>query len=511
MKTLKLPLFLISLFSLVFIKSGNAQNEIVQDFSRVMEIPKVKVLEASASHMYALSAAEGMAVFRIYTDSLQWLYTSSGMQKRGDKIVTDIRFAYLFGNTKRLTVLEPTSVLGVYSSTMLPGVPIAVTRLENRLYIALNELGLGVISLDSPETVDSKVTFAAQDILMNSPVIDVASSSLTNQLFVLTKESVLHVFASADTSIKHISTIRLNHSVQKIFIDKENVWGSTQKGEIFEINADGLGKKTGTIGEIPSKIINWNDIVIVRGLSGKVWTKKQTRAFRLWKNDGDAGNFLAKSDHTLWISENDNVSLVKLKTTSNQNHSDISRTLKIKPIKDVVLPYPNPLILGLELENNYPPENVKFFFRSDINNAKITKQGLLWVPSLDQQGLHWFKIIATSTDGKTDSTHFNVDVRAFNAPPQFSPYRTTSIVVNDPYELKIRAIDPEGSEDAPIKYLGIDLPESSSLNEQTGVFTWTPTRNQTGDVSFRVIATDELGTSSELTVTLTVVDLGQSN
>ena len=44
-----------------------------QDFSNMIEISNVKAMEASSSHLYVLSDLDGMAVFRIKSDSLQWL------------------------------------------------------------------------------------------------------------------------------------------------------------------------------------------------------------------------------------------------------------------------------------------------------------------------------------------------------------------------------------------------------------------------------------------------------
>lgn len=138
-----------ALFFIFSLSLGQAfgQNQIIQDYGRVLNIPNVKTMEASSSHLYVLSETEGMAVFRAYEDSLQWLYTSSGMQRRGNVIDTDIRFAYLYGDSRRLTVLEPTSVLGVYSSTLLPSRPLGVARLQNDLYVALGSEGLGKLSL----------------------------------------------------------------------------------------------------------------------------------------------------------------------------------------------------------------------------------------------------------------------------------------------------------------------------------------------------------------------------
>ena len=84
-----------------------------QDFryKPTMDINNVLDMASSPSHLYVLSEQDGLAVFRVSNDNTQWLYTNVGMQRRGNKIVTDIRFAYLFGYGRRLTVLEPTSAL----------------------------------------------------------------------------------------------------------------------------------------------------------------------------------------------------------------------------------------------------------------------------------------------------------------------------------------------------------------------------------------------------------------
>ena len=99
-------------------------------YKPTMDINNVLDMASSPSHLYVLSEQDGLAVFRVSNDNTQWLYTNVGMQRRGNKIVTDIRFAYLFGYGRRLTVLEPTSVLGVYSSTYLPTEPRGIARLR---------------------------------------------------------------------------------------------------------------------------------------------------------------------------------------------------------------------------------------------------------------------------------------------------------------------------------------------------------------------------------------------
>ena len=107
-----LSIFIIGLLAAP--SSADESPELVKSIETTMEIPDIRTIASSQSHMYILSGREGLIVFRTTADSLQWLYSSSGLADRGNRLVADSRFAYLFGDNGRLTVIEPTSVLGVY-------------------------------------------------------------------------------------------------------------------------------------------------------------------------------------------------------------------------------------------------------------------------------------------------------------------------------------------------------------------------------------------------------------
>lgn len=501
----KIALFLTSV--LLFGFNVQAQERIVQDYSNLMDIPDVVSMEASPTHLYVLSDEEGMAVFRSYPDSLQWLYTSTGMQRRGKKIMSDIRFAYLFGDSNRLTVLEPTSPLGVYSSTYLPESPKAAARIDNSLYIALGERGLGMVSLETPETVDTDVEFVIENEISGASVLDIRSTEFSNQLFVLTNAPSLLIFDEDDSALELSREIDLRTSLSHIFIDEEEVWGSTGNGEIFEIRSSGIGKRIGVTNEEIQKIVRWNDRIVVRTLSGRVWVTDNNGSLGVWKDDRNAGNLIANSTNNLWISENDKITtaLLRADTTGSQQVSDTS--FKIKEIPNQVITYPSPLIMTLEMEGNYPANEVEFSFRSNADNAKIRKQGFYWQPSVNQVGNYWFNIVATNAEGESDSTRFVVDVRSFNSPPRFNPVRSTSIAVNEEYTVEFSATDPDSPRNSLVRYIGVDMPDGASINEKTGEFTWTPSERQVGETTFKVIATDRLGAASSIDVTLKVMDI----
>jgi hypothetical protein len=499
-----------SLFFLcVMMSSALAQQRLIQDYSQLMEIRDLIEIEASPTHLYILSEQEGMAVFRVYPDSLQWLYTSNGMQRRGDNIMADVRFAYLFGDSRRLTVLEPTSALGVYSSTIVTEPARAAARIDNSLYIALGRSGLGMVSLETPETVDSDLKMVGEDAISGSAVLDIRSNDLSNQLFVLTSAPQLLVFEQQDSTLNLSQEIDLDTPLSQIFIDQEGVWGSTEQGEIFEIRSSGIGQRVGATSERIQKIFKWNNRVVVRTETGRVWITSVTGTLELWKGDTNAGNYIANSLQQFWIAENNNISTIILREGSLVSAQNPSSNFSIKDIPNQIVTYPNPLILPLEMEENYPVASVDFSYRSNTDNASIRKQGFFWQPTINQTGRYWFTILATNAEGKSDSTRFMVDVRSFNSPPRFSPIRPASIAAKEEYVVEFSASDPDGSENAPIRYIGVDLPDGATINERTGEFKWTPSERQIGESNFRIIATDRLGAASSIDVKLKVLNISR--
>ena len=211
-----------------------AQSVIVQDYSQLMEIPGIKTLESSAVHLYVLSDSEGLIVFRAHADSLQWLYSSTGMQRRGNELRADTRFAYLFGEGRRLTVIEPTSVLGVYSATVLPDQPRNVKRIANSLYIVLENMQLARIGLQSPEAVDTEAEIIESDALSGKKVIDLTADR-SNNLYVLTDRNTIEIFRheSSNTPPAFQRTVQIDRTASNLFFAADNIYASDTEGKSF--------------------------------------------------------------------------------------------------------------------------------------------------------------------------------------------------------------------------------------------------------------------------------------
>jgi hypothetical protein len=78
------------------------------------------------------------------------------------------------------------------------------------------------------------------------------------------------------------------------------------------------------------------------------------------------------------------------------------------------------------------------------------------------------------------------------------------------FNLPVKAMDPDSDTKSLIRYLGVNLPNGASIDEQTGEFDWTPTERQIGKNSFRVIATDKYGAASSVDVTIRVIETSSS-
>lgn len=486
--------------------------------ARQMEIPGIVTIESSESHLYVLSETEGLVVFRAHSDSLQWLYSSTGMQQRGSTLQSDIRFAYLYGSGRRLTVVEPTSVLGVYSSTLLPSVPNSVSRIGNNLYLALGEDGLGKIDLSDPESVDSEIMIMDQDRFLNQPVQSLVSDN-EQILYVLSGGNRIDIYRvnrdrtdrnNLSTAV-HDERVRLDRSAEKLFLTENELVGSDSEGRVFFINSDGRTNVIAESGSTIKKLASWNSMLVFETDDHVLWLGDygQNGGISAWRVNEQAGNHFTVTENELWVSNFDNIAPVL-----GQNSDDslsVQRNLgplRIAEIEDVVLPFPKPLLLPITLENRVETD-ISFSYEAPFANARIRGNTFYWQPTATQTGRHRIEIFATTPEGESHSRSFTVELRPFNSPPRFTPLRPITIPINEAFQLEIKAVDPDGMNQDLIRYLAVDLPEGARLNERTGQFTWSPSIRQVGTHRFEIVATDQYGAAASQNVEIRVLEISE--
>lgn len=503
-------------FILCFTEAGSVSAQWSLNPARQMEIPDIVTIESSESHLYVLSETEGLVVFRAHSDSLQWLYSSTGMQQRGSILQSDIRFAYLYGNGRRLTIVEPTSVLGVYSSTLLPSVPGSVSRIGNNLYLALGEDGLGTIDLSDPESVDSEIMIMDQERFRNQPVQNLVSDN-KQILYVLSGGNRIDIYRvnrdrTDDNNLStavHDERVRLDRSAEKLFLTENELVGSDSEGRVFLINSDGRTSVIAETGSTIKKLDSWNNMLIFQTDDHVLWLGdyRQSGSISAWRDNEPAGNHFTVTENELWVSNFDNISPVIVQSGNEDPVVQRDRgPLRIAEIGDVVLPFPKPLLLPITLENRVETD-VSFSYEAPFANARIRGNTFYWQPTATQTGRHRIEIFATTPEGESHSRSFMVELRPFNSPPRFTPLRAITIPINESFQLEIKAVDPDGMNQDLIRYLAVDLPEGARLDEQTGQFTWSPSIRQVGTHRFEIVATDQYGAAASQNVEIRVLEI----
>ncbi|MCC5925099.1 MAG: putative Ig domain-containing protein [Bacteroidetes bacterium] len=498
-----MKLFLLVFFALGVIQhSSVAQQRLVTDFSSTMQIPDIVNMKASATHLYVLSESEGLIVFRTNTDTLQWILTSEGMTTRGTQLHADIRFAYLFGAGNRLTVLEPTSLLGVYSSTFLQSPPLAVARSGTDLFVAMGEQGIGQLSLATPAAFDN------EPVMLDTHGVEIIALKRTpTQLVAMGAERELQFWDIDGDQIRLGDQVQLDRDANRLHIINDVLFVSDDDGTIFEVRSTGQTIPFTAIGEGIDTIQTWGDQILVRTVAGRLIGVESDGSIHVLRDDTAAGNFFALAQRNLWVSNYSEVaknSFVSTRATTGQTNG----TFRLTPVENIVVPFPRPVIFSLNVEGA-SPGSVRFQLQSEVSSAEIRGNGFFLQPASSEIGVNRFVVTATNTDGITQSTTFTVDVRAFNAPPRFNPIRPMSVVVGENFQLPIRAVDPDGIDRELIRYHGVDLPDGAIISERTGMFTWTPDRRQVGNHQFQVIATDQFGAATSQNVSITVRNLQQ--
>lgn len=493
---------------------AQAQNgpAIEKQMQTSMEIPGIVTMASSEAHLYVLSEREGLIVFRAGADSLHWLYSSSGLADRGQYINTDIRFAYLYGTDRRLTVIDPTSVLGVYSSTRLNTNPNDLVRMGNDLLLAFNSGGIQMLSLESSESVDQtpQRVFAHEH-----PVLSI--TTYAGEVFALDNRDMLYHFEYVDRELSLIATHSMPASSQRLFATAQRLYLTTETGGVHRIRSDGRHDELFRVDSPVSSFVRWNEHYLARTTEGQVFVARQGLAPTLLRDDRLAGNHMAVFDEQLWIAAYQDVSRWDMAGRLSEEDplavrrpaprpSDGER-VRITAIDDLVLPYPRALLLNLSVDSAHDLAEIRFQQRSRVEGVRIRGNSLYWQPSSQDIGTHTLSVIASNRAGQSDSTSFRVTVRPFNSPPAFSPVRPLSIAVEEPFSIPFQARDPDGTDPDLIRYIGVDLPDGAAIDERTGEFTWTPARRHSGEHRFQVIATDEYGAASSLDVRITVVDL----
>jgi hypothetical protein len=128
-----------------------------------------------------------------------------------------------------------------------------------------------------------------------------------------------------------------------------------------------------------------------------------------------------------------------------------------------------------------------------------------WVPGVNQVGVHQVKVKVS--DGKAEVFQeytLTVTLTIVNHAPEITSVADTSAIATQLYNYDVEATDPDG--DGLLFSLG-PAPAGMTINNVSGLISWTPTVGQVGNYPVTVTVSDGASTDSQsFIVTVTLVD-----
>jgi hypothetical protein len=141
-------------------------------------------------------------------------------------------------------------------------------------------------------------------------------------------------------------------------------------------------------------------------------------------------------------------------------------------------------------------------------NLNANTGAFSWTPSFAQSGTYNITFTVTDSHGASADAAAAITVINVNGPPSFTvpgaqQLSSASVREGQLFTFQYIAIDPEGD---PVSYFKVDpSPAASTINTNTGLFSWTPPLGSAGTYQIAVLASDGVNTTASALGTLTVL------
>ena len=144
--------------------------------------------------------------------------------------------------------------------------------------------------------------------------------------------------------------------------------------------------------------------------------------------------------------------------------------------------------------------------------ASITPNGAFsWTPTEEQDGTSSITVQVSDGNGGSDSKTFTVAVAEVNTPPVLDSIGSQGVNLPNTLTFTATASDAdviEGTVDVLQFSLDVGSPPGASIDSATGLFSWTPTADQTGPHTITIRVSDGSGATDSEGVGVTVTEGG---
>ncbi|MHB2149495.1 putative Ig domain-containing protein [Calditrichota bacterium LG25] len=117
---------------------------------------------------------------------------------------------------------------------------------------------------------------------------------------------------------------------------------------------------------------------------------------------------------------------------------------------------------------------------------------LSWTPTYEQSGV--YTVTFQVTDGEfTVEQPLQITVNHVNRPPVLQPIADQTIDENQPWQLAVKATDPDKEDEGKLRFSATNLPQGMTFDSTNAVFSWTPTFEQSGVYSAITVKVTDSG------------------
>ncbi len=113
-----------------------------------------------------------------------------------------------------------------------------------------------------------------------------------------------------------------------------------------------------------------------------------------------------------------------------------------------------------------------------------------WTPTFEQSGTYEVTFTVADPAGFAHEQTVSITVHHVNRPPQIAQVPPQTVNENELLRFRLSADDPDREDAGKLRFSAGNLPEGSTLNEQTGEFQWQPSYEQSGEYAVVFLVTD---------------------
>lgn len=480
--------------------------------STFWRIGGLKQVEMSPLHTYFSKADGSVVVYRNAQDGLIFLFENGEIGFKSTFIGSDTRFAYAYDQSDQLfSILDPNSLLLYYSRFQLSFNPKWVWRDQQKLWV-LNEQQLASVDISNPLSVDTTMQL--------SPVAEFLGDSLEISFL----QGPELITTTDDGSVYHKQLAELADSTAKWKqlgkIAEESLL-SVSDSLLYSWDASNLQVVVRQFDQPLNRIdipFSISKLFHDPNLARTYAIVDGNRLFEFRDLEPLAPKQLIKGGSKLDLVKNSGIAYIQIGekferfypssflSESTQAASVAFSKPKFSYQARITHPYSEPLLVEIPLESGWLTEDLDILMESSTG-AQVIGRNLIWTPTMQDVGIYPVKLYAFSRQGLEDSLSFEIEIRSFNAPPRFLPFRTQSIVVGEDVEVRVQALDPDGQDRLLIRYIARELPDGAAIEEATGIIRWKPSYEQVGMHQLEIIASDQYGASSSQRIQLKVIEL----